>query len=64
MDNSILALTVGGGIIYLVGVAMFVRDWPRLSPRVFSHHEVFHVLVILASVAHFSAVWQLWPSGA
>ena len=60
MDPTVRLLTVGGGIVYLVGVAMFVRNWPRLYPAVFSHHELFHVLVIVASVAHFVAVWQLW----
>ncbi len=60
--SSVRWLTVGGGVIYLGGLAMFVRSWPRLFPRVFGFHETFHVLVIAASVAHFLAVWQTWVS--
>lgn len=59
MPPLVLVLTVGGGVIYLAGVAMFVRGWPRLLPRVFSYHELFHVLVIVASLAHFFAVREV-----
>jgi hemolysin III len=62
IGGSVQLLTLGGGIIYLGGLAMFVRSWPRLFPRVFGFHETFHVLVIAASVAHFLAVWQTWVS--
>ena len=56
-------LTVAGGIAYLVGAWLFVNDRPRLAPRVFSHHEFFHVMVILASLAHFLAVWRITATG-
>jgi hemolysin III len=29
---------------------------PRLFPRIFSHHELFHVLVIAGSSFHFFAI--------
>jgi hemolysin III len=60
VDGSVRLLTLGGGVIYLGGVSMFVRSWPRLLPGVFGFHEAFHVLVIAASVAHFLAIWQIW----
>ena len=63
LDAPSSLLIVAGGIIYLVGVAMFVNDWPRLVPGVFSHHELFHVLVIAASVANFVAVWRVVAVG-
>jgi predicted membrane channel-forming protein YqfA (hemolysin III family) len=34
-----------------------------LVPGVFSHHELFHVLVIAASVANFVAVWRVVAVG-
>jgi len=52
-------LTILGGVIYLLGVLLLVNDRPRLAPRVFSHHEFWHVMVILASVFHFLAVWRV-----
>ena len=62
IEGSEKVLTISGGVIYLGGLAMFVRSWPRLFPRVFGFHETFHLLVIAASVAHFLAVWQIWVS--
>jgi len=36
---------------------VFALQQPRLAVRVFSHHELFHVLVIVGSICHFFAVW-------
>lgn len=59
IDTAAAILTVVGGAVYLVGVFLFVNDRPRLSPRVFSHHEFFHVMVIIASVIHFIGIWRV-----
>ena len=59
IDSAAAILTVVGGVIYLVGVFLFVNARPRLAPRIFSHHEFFHVMVIIASVAHFIAIWRV-----
>jgi hemolysin III len=47
-----------GGVLYTVGMVMLVTNRPRLWPRVFSYHEVFHVLVVIATAVHFTAVWR------
>jgi hemolysin III len=47
-----------GGVLYTVGMVMLVTQRPRLWPRVFSYHEVFHVLVVTASALHFAATWR------
>lgn len=52
-------LIVAGGAAYLVGVVVYATRRPRLFPRVFAHHELFHVLVVTASALHFAAVWRL-----
>lgn len=59
MDRTVTALTLAGGAIYLLGTYFFVKGRPRLRPGVFSHHEFFHVVVIIASVLHFVAVWRV-----
>lgn len=59
MDTPAAVLTLAGGACYLVGAYLFVNDRPRLAPRVFSHHEFFHVLVIVSSVLHYLAVWRV-----
>ena len=49
-----LLLTALGGILYTVGMVCLVTERPRLWPRVFSHHEVFHVCVVAGSAAHYA----------
>jgi hemolysin III len=49
-----LALAVGGGLLYSVGMVVLLTERPRLWPRVFSHHEVFHVHVVAGSAAHYA----------
>jgi hemolysin III len=50
------ALIVLGGACYVVGTVIYAIQRPRLFPRAFSHHELFHVLVIGGSVFHFLAI--------
>ncbi len=58
-------LVLAGGICYSVGTVMFATKRPRLFPRVFSYHELFHVLVVAGSTLHFLAVlWYVMPYGA
>ncbi len=52
-----LALIAIGGVLYTVGMVLFVTRRPRLWPRVFGYHEVFHVLVVTASVLHYVAIF-------
>jgi hemolysin III len=59
---SILALA--GGAIYTVGMVFLITNKPRLWPRVFGYHELFHVMVVTASVVHFVMVWRyVLPAG-
>lgn len=46
-----LAWLIGGGILYTGGAFLYVRDRPRLIGP-FGDHEVWHMLVIVASVMH------------
>jgi hemolysin III len=48
-----LALTLVGGVLYTLGMVFLVTGRPRLWPRVFSYHEVMHVLVLAGSTCHF-----------
>ncbi len=41
---------------YLAGALVFVVERPRLWPRVFSYHELFHLCTVVASAAHFALV--------
>ncbi|HEX9854129.1 MAG TPA: hemolysin III family protein [Acidimicrobiia bacterium] len=47
-----------GGVFYTVGMVFMVTRRPRLWPRVFSAHELFHVFVIVGSTCHFAANYR------
>ncbi len=48
-----LVMIAVGGSLYSAGAIVYALRWPRLWPRVFGFHEVFHVLVIAASAVYF-----------
>ncbi len=61
------ALVLGalGGLLYTLGMAFFVTRRPRLWPRVFSYHEVFHIFVASGSAAHYAMIlWYVAPFSA
>ena len=53
--GAAVAFLALGGVLYTVGMVFLVSGRPRLWPRVFSHHELFHVIVIGAAALHFAA---------
>ena len=49
-------LFVAGGALYTAGAVIYMRRRPDPHPTVFGFHELFHVLVIAAALAHFVAI--------
>ena len=49
-------LMASGGVLYTIGAIIFALGRPNPWPRTFGFHEIFHVFVILAAVAHFVAM--------
>jgi hemolysin III len=49
-------LVAVGGLLYTAGAVVYATQRPNPSPATFGYHEVFHLLVIAAAVAHFSAI--------
>jgi hemolysin III len=45
-----------GGALYTAGALVYARQRPDPRPATFGYHEIFHVLVIAAAVAHFAAI--------
>jgi hemolysin III len=45
-----------GGLQYSLGAAAYAFKRPRLWPRVFGYHELFHLAVITASVTFYAVV--------
>ena len=50
------ALFVAGGALYTAGAVIYLRQRPDPRPAVFGFHELFHVFVIAAALAHFVAI--------
>lgn len=58
MGSEFMTLIAVGGLLYTVGMVFKVTHWPRLWPRVFSAHELFHVLVVTAAIVHWTAIYR------
>ena len=52
-------LLFGGGVLYTSGAAVLWRRWPNPSPTWFGYHEVWHSMVIAASLCHYAAIMLL-----
>ncbi|HEX2391284.1 MAG TPA: hemolysin III family protein [Solirubrobacterales bacterium] len=49
-------LVAAGGLLYTAGAVVYATQRPNPNPAIFGYHEIFHLFVIAAAVAHFSAV--------
>jgi len=56
LGGNIIALLAVSGTLYTIGMVFMLTQRPRLFPRVFSHHELFHVLVVAATTVNFVAI--------
>jgi len=53
MGATTVTLLVAGGVIYSLGAIVYARKKPDPVPHIFGYHEVFHALVIVASICNF-----------
>jgi hemolysin III len=49
-------LVVAGGLAYSIGAVFYGTKRPRLWPRVFGYHELFHAFTLLGAGLHFWAL--------
>ncbi len=62
LSNGAIALMIAGGFSYTIGLVLLATKRPQLFPGIFSHHEVFHILVVLGSLCHFLMIfWYVVP---
>ncbi len=52
----VMAWMLAGGIIYTLGAVVYITKIFNFKPGVFGFHEVWHIFVLLAAIAHFIAV--------
>jgi hemolysin III len=53
-----VGIVLAGGVMYTIGMVFLVTNRPRLWPRVFSYHEVFHIMTVSATSLHFLVIWR------
>lgn len=51
-----IVLLVVAGILYSVGAIIYAVRWPNPLPRFVGHHEIFHLMVTVASVMLYGVV--------
>ncbi|MCL2828964.1 MAG: hemolysin III family protein [Oscillospiraceae bacterium] len=52
-----------GGVFYSVGGVLYAVKWPLRDHPKFGCHEIFHVFILLGSIAQFCAVLYTLPVG-
>ena len=55
--NSVLMIL--GIILYIIGTASFGFQYPKLSPKIFGYHEVWHSFVSVAAILHFIVIYSI-----
>jgi len=58
-----LVLFAAGGVLYTIGAILFALNKPRLSPRWFGYHEVWHSFGVAAGALLFIANFGLVRAG-
>lgn len=53
---AVVILLIVGGLLYSVGAVAYATKRPRLSPKWFGFHEVFHACTVLAAICHAIAI--------
>lgn len=48
-----------GGLLYTVGGLSYALKWPGKDNPRFGCHEIFHVFIVLGSIAHFMLVYRV-----
>jgi hemolysin III len=56
LSPAALILTVAGGLLYSLGALVLVLHRPRLFPRTFGYHELWHAATAAAAACHYVAV--------
>ena len=52
-----IAILFLGGVLYTIGAVIYARKKPDPFPTIWGYHEVFHLFVILGSIAFVTCVW-------
>lgn len=54
-----MQLLLIGGLIYTLGALVYAFKRPNPFPKYFGYHEIFHLLIVIASIFHFIVIYKL-----
>jgi len=57
LANSILMIL--GIFLYIIGAVGFGLKFPKLAPKIFGYHEVWHSFVAVAAILHFIVIYSI-----
>ena len=57
MPLSVTLLVFTGGIFYTIGAIIYARKKPDPKPGFFGFHEIFHICIIMAAIAHYTGIY-------
>lgn len=63
LSTTELLLIVAGGLLYTAGAIVLGTRRPDPFPRVFGYHEIWHVMVAVASICHYLVIFSLVRTG-
>lgn len=58
MQPGALFWLVTGGLLYTTGALIYAVKRPNPIPHIFGFHEIFHIFVMLGTMAHFWTVYK------
>lgn len=56
LSPAAVILTMAGGLLYSLGALVLATHRPKLFPRTFGYHEVWHAATAAAAACHYVAV--------
>jgi hemolysin III len=56
LDPAPVVLTVAGGLLYSLGALALATHRPKLFPKTFGYHEVWHAATAAAATCHYMAI--------
>lgn len=62
MTDQQVTLLFAGGAAFTLGAIFYAIKKPLIMPGIFSFHELFHVMVLIGGVCHYSLIYSAFSA--